>query len=98
MSCRRYRSRAVWNGKSPRWRATTESTGKVVSKLLIYGCIIETEYNHDQPERGTLCKRKPNIAYAGKLLIRTLFACHPSEELGCSPAPLPLFYSSAQHR
>src|SRR5215831_10227934 len=69
MSCRHCRSRVVWNGKSPRWRATTESTGKIVSRLLTNGCIIEAEYNHHQPERGTLCTRKTNIDHAGRLLI-----------------------------
>src|SRR5262245_65963972 len=69
MSCRHCRSRVVWNGKSPRWRATTESTGKIVSRLLTNGCIIEAEYNHNQPERGALCTRKTNIDHAGRLLI-----------------------------
>src|SRR5262245_60472751 len=65
MSCRHCRSRVVWNGKSPRWRATTESTGKIVSRLLTNGCIIEAEYSHHQPERGTLCTRRTNLDHAG---------------------------------
>src|SRR5262245_63162194 len=69
MSCRHCRSRVVWNGKSPRWRATTESTGKIVSRLLTNGCIIEAEYNHNKPERGALCTRKKNIDHARRLLI-----------------------------
>src|SRR5215468_4609638 len=69
MSCRHCRSRVVWNGKSPRWRATTESTGKIVSRLLTSGCIIEAEYNHHEPERRALCTRKTNIDHAGRLLI-----------------------------
>src|SRR5262249_56071348 len=69
MSCRHCRSRVVWNGKSPRWRATTESTGKIVSRLLTKGGIIQAEYNHNQPERGALCTRKTNIDHAGRLLI-----------------------------
>src|SRR5215510_12497835 len=92
MSCRHCRSRVVWNGKSPRWRATTESTGKIVSRLLTNGFIIEAEYNHHRPERRALCTRKTNIDHAGRLLISERYSpAIRQKSLVCSPTPPPAF-------